>query len=70
MKGIMHVVLLAILLQADTSDASRDREACERVKEQIRAIEARMRRGYTAAQGIRLEERLRELKDKRYKLCR
>ena len=29
-----------------------------------------MRNGYSAAQGIRFDERLRELKGKRYKLCR
>ena len=33
-------------------------------------IESRMRQGYTAKQGIRFDERLRELKKKRYKLCR
>jgi hypothetical protein len=36
----------------------------------IRVIEAKMRDGYTAAQGIRYEARLRELKGKRYQLCR
>ena len=45
------------------------REECEEVKVKIRAIEAKMRRGYTAAQGIRYEEKLRELKEQRYKLC-
>jgi hypothetical protein len=29
-----------------------------------------MRNGYSAAQGIRYDERLRELKEKRYQLCR
>jgi hypothetical protein len=47
-----------------------DREACEEVKQQIREIESRMRNGYSAAQGIRYAERLRKLKEKRYKLCR
>lgn len=47
-----------------------DREACEEVKQQIREIESRMRNGYGAAQGIRYAERLRKLKEKRYKLCR
>jgi hypothetical protein len=39
------------------------------VKKKIRAIEARMRDGYTAAQGIRYDARLRELREKRYRLC-
>lgn len=47
-----------------------DRRECQKIKEQIRAIEARMRRPYTASQGVRLDERLRKLKDKRYRVCR
>ncbi len=65
--------LTAIVLAAGIAPAAQgdtDREACEKVKRQIREIEARMRNGYTAAQGIRLEERLRKLKEKRYRLCR
>jgi hypothetical protein len=50
--------------------APTDRAACEKVKQQIREIESRMRNGYSAAQGIRYQERLRKLKEKRYKLCR
>ena len=40
------------------------------MKEKIRNIEARMRAGYTFAQGERYNEKLRELKAKRAKLCR
>ena len=43
---------------------------CTKVKEQIRTIEAKMRGGYTRAQGERFEARLRELKARRHKLCR
>lgn len=51
--------------------ADRRREAeCRRIEDQIRKIEARMRRPYSAAQGIRFDERLRELKEKRYQRCR
>jgi hypothetical protein len=65
-------VLLIIALMDITAMASTnvDKAACKKVKQQIRAIEARMRDGYSAAQGIRLDERLRKLKEKRYKLCR
>lgn len=49
----------------------RDEEAdCAAVKEDIREIEARMRAGYTRAQGERYEARLRKLKARRRKLCR
>ena len=65
------ILLLAVFLAASANaSTNKDKQACEKVKQQIRAIEAKMRRGYTAAQGIRYEERLRNLKDKRYKLCR
>jgi hypothetical protein len=69
---IVPTVFLIIALMDTTANASPsiDKAACEKVKQQIRAIEARMRDGYSAAQGIRLDERLRKLKEKRYKLCR
>ena len=63
------LICLAVLIASQPSAAT-DRAACEKVKQQIREIEARMRNGYSAAQGIRLEARLRKLKQKRYKLCR
>lgn len=68
----LTIVLTALLLvlQAVPADARKDRAACDKAKQQIREIEARMRNGYSAAQGIRYEERLRKLKEKRYRLCR
>ena len=64
---LMLVTLVHVPAIAGGKD---DKAACEKVKQQIRVIEARMREGYSAAQGIRYEERLRELRDKHYKLCR
>lgn len=49
---------------------ARDNQACAEVKEEIREIEAKMRSGYTRAQGEKYEARLRKLKSKRSKLCR
>jgi hypothetical protein len=46
------------------------RAECAEVKQEIREIEARMRAGYSRAQGEKYEARLRKLKAKRYKLCR
>ena len=66
-RVMLLFVLAAIQANADGKD---DKAACEKAKEQIRSIQARMRNGYSAAQGIRYEERLRELKEKRYELCR
>ena len=65
------LLVLALLSQSLAhAHAPKDSAKCEQVKDQIRAIEAKMRSGYTAAQGIRYDERLRRLKDKRYKVCR
>lgn len=61
------LLILAIALPADGGDC--DKEKCRKVKEDIRNIESRMRAGYSAAQGIRLEERLRKLKKKRRETC-
>ena len=66
-QAVLLLVLVTMQAEADTRD---DEAACEKVKQQIRLIQAKMRNGYSAAQGIRYEERLRELKKKRYGLCR
>jgi hypothetical protein len=64
---LLLLILAAIPADADSKD---DKAACDKVKQQIRSIQTKMRNGYSASQGIRLEDRLRELKDKRYQLCR
>ena len=71
MQPAAWMLLLVTLTQLPAIAGSKvDKAACEKVKQQIRVIESRMRDGYSAAQGIRYEARLRELRDKRYKLCR
>ena len=71
MKSIARMLLLTLLAVPLASAADRKTEAaCAEVKAKIRNIEARMRAGYTRAQGERYNEKLRELKAKRYKLCR
>jgi hypothetical protein len=63
--------MLVVLAQVPAyADRKSDKAACEKAKQQIRVIESRMRDGYSAAQGIRYDAKLRQLKDKRYKLCR
>lgn len=68
--GKWALLLLIMAAPPVSANGNSDKAACEKVKQQIRSIEARMRNGYSAAQGIRFEERMRELKEKRYKLCR
>jgi len=71
MKAFIWLLLFAIILQAPADAGHKDNKAaCASVKKKIRAIESRMRDGYSAAQGIRYDARLRELRQQRYKLCR
>lgn len=68
----LWVVALACLLAPVTGAARSncDKLACSEVKEEIRDIEARMRSGYTRAQGERFEAKLSKLKRKRKTICR
>ena len=63
---------LAVFLLSPPSEAGKqvDAAACKAVKEKIRAIQDRMRSGYTASQGVRMDEQLRRLRDKRRRVCR
>lgn len=67
---VFNALVMASVFVAPAPAALPDSDACERIKQQIRRVESRMRAGYTAAEGRRLEERLRELKTRRSKLCR
>ena len=63
MNKLLIALLLLGLLTTAAHAKSRDEEAaCAAVKEEIREIEARMRAGYTRAQGERYEAKLRKLK--------
>ena len=65
---IISVLIISSLVPAHAGN--KYKAACEQVKKKIRVIESKMRGGYSASQGIRYEAKLRELKEKRYKLCR
>lgn len=67
----LSIFLMAMALSMPAAAHKADRKTqCHQVKQQIRKVESRMRQGYTRAQGERLSARLRELKEKRYRLCR
>ena len=71
MKQLLATLLILALAHSAPYAKTRDEEAaCAAIKEDIREIEARMRAGYTRAQGEKYEARLRKLKAKRRKLCR
>lgn len=69
---IRVIVLSALLAVPGTlpAHAERSKAKCEETKRQIRKIESKMRQGYSASEGIRLEDRLRRLRDLRAKRCR
>ena len=68
-KWIAALAAAALSIQAANASAA-DKAACERVKAEIRALQAKMRAGYSHAQGVRYADKLRKLKDRRYRLCR
>ena len=71
MRAPVTLFLLAAILASDVlARNASDEAACAEIKEEIREIEARMRAGYTRAQGEKYEARLRKLKSKRKRLCR
>lgn len=71
MRTVTGTVLLIVLLQSSAGAHNSSKKAeCAEVKAKIRTIESKMRAGYSRAQGQIYEDRLRELKAKRYKLCR
>ena len=71
MRKLAVLLCLAMFLPTTTHAGSEcEKLACAAVKEKIRTIEAKMRAGYTRAQGQKYEARLRELRTKRHRLCR
>jgi len=71
----MKTIILALAVQlmlvpvGHTHDDIAQRK-CLQTKDKIRKIESRMRQGYSARQGIRMDEQLRRLKKQRSKHCR
>jgi len=68
----LWIVALACVLVPDVSTARTncDKLACSEIKDEIRDIEAKMRSGYSRAQGEKYEVKLRKLKRERKKICR
>lgn len=64
------LVLGTALLSGNVLADKKQDAYCRELAGKIRQIEARMRAPYTAAQGVRLQARLRELKRERHRHCR
>lgn len=67
---LLATTLALLLASVAHADRASDSKACKAVKLQIRNVESRMRAGYTAGHGVRLETRLKKLRDKRFRVCR
>ena len=71
MRLKIWVVILLICLSPASWAGDRDRDLeCEKIKQDIREVQARMRAGYTRAQGEKLRAKLRKLRALRAKACR
>ena len=68
-RTLLIIGMLLFSVQCNAHNCEKT-DRCKTIKEQIRKVESRMRQGYSAAQGIRLDERLRTLREKRRKACR
>jgi len=68
---MLTLILLSLWGTSSPADDYRDRALrCEEVRQKIRVIQAKMRSGYTRAEGERLERELRRLRALRAKACR
>jgi hypothetical protein len=65
-------IAIVALLSASDSVAHRDQTKieCEKTRQKIAKIESKMRQGYRAAQGVKMEDELRRLRKLRAKQCR
>lgn len=66
------LVILIIVLSPSASHAhgSCPKAKCEETRQKIEKIQAKMRHGYTRAQGEKMEAELRSLRAIRSKQCR
>ena len=69
MRSFVALIVLLVALPADAHDYCA-KAKCEETKQRIKKIESRMRQGYSASQGVKMEDELRRLRKIRVKRCR
>ncbi len=69
MRSLAIICLLLVALPAGPHDYC-SKAKCEETKQQIRKIESKMRQGYSAVQGEKMQDELRRLRKIRAKRCR
>ena len=70
MKILTAVAVGLLLSPAAQGHVYCPKAECEETKQKIRQIQSRMRQGYTAKQGVKMEADLRKLRAIRSKKCR
>lgn len=71
MRLLFAFMLYLVYSAAAMPSAPDERDSkCAETREKIRRIESKLRQGYTAKQGLKMEEELRSLREKRRRLCR
>ncbi len=68
--GMLAFLTMPISTDVIAAQSSNTKEKCEKTRQKIAKIHSKMRQGYTASQGIRMDEELRRLKKLRSKYCR
>jgi F0F1-type ATP synthase membrane subunit b/b' len=69
---VLLAFLLCLLFAAKAVPSAMDEREikCAETREKIRRIESKMRQGYTAKQGIKMQDELRSLRELRKRICR
>ncbi|MGI9342415.1 MAG: hypothetical protein ACR2QV_06165 [Gammaproteobacteria bacterium] len=62
-------LLLALLPAGASANHRFTREQCRRISERMKKLQSRLRQGYSAKQGRRYREKMRELQLQRFRKC-
>ena len=69
MRILIFLLLVLIALPGNAHDYCA-KAKCEETKQRIKKIQSKMRNGYSASQGTKMEAELRRLRKIRSKRCR
>lgn len=69
-RGLLSALLLAAGLPGGNAHVYCPEVECERIKQKIAKIQSKMRQGYRASAGEKMEDELRRLRKLRSKTCR
>jgi len=64
------VAVMSFYSHDSLSRIDRTKAECEKTKQKISKIESKMRQGYRASEGVKMDDELRRLRKLRSKYCR